>query len=172
MQVILPLALPKLYTYAVPVHLEAQIQTGARVEVQFGKQKLYTAIVHSITKEAPTDYVPKEILSVVDEQPIVTQTQLNFWQWMASYYMCTLGDVMQAALPAYFKLDSETFFVKNPNNEIDILDLPDDEYMIAEALNHQEEISLKDVFLILQKKSVSKSLKGLLEKRIIYVKKL
>jgi primosomal protein N' (replication factor Y) len=169
-QVILPLALPKTYTYAVPVHLEELIQTGVRVEVQFGRQKLYTAIVHAITQQAPVEYVPKAILSVVDEQPIVTQSQLDFWQWIASYYMCTLGDVMQAALPAFFKLDSETFFVKNPDNESDILDLTDDEYMIAEALNHQEQISLKDIFDILQKKTVSKPVKSLLSKRIMYVK--
>ncbi|MFN8296482.1 MAG: primosomal protein N' [Chitinophagales bacterium] len=169
-QVILPLALPKLYTYAVPAHLEAQIQTGTRVEVQFGRQKLYTAIIYFVTKDAPTDYVPKEILSVIDEQPIVTEKQLNFWQWIASYYMCTMGDVMQAALPAYFKLDSETFFVRNPENETDILDLPDDEYMIAEALNHQEQITLKDITDILQKKTASKQIKSLLNKRIMYVK--
>ena len=169
-QVILPLALPKLYTYAVPKHLEEYVQAGKRVEVQFGKQKLYTAIIHSVSELPPTDYVPKEILAVIDEYPIVTQIQLDFWQWIASYYMCTLGDVMNAALPAYFKLDSETTFVKNPFQETDILDLSDDEYMIAEALNHQEEISLKDITQILQKKTISKPIKSLLEKKIIYVK--
>lgn len=163
-QIVLPLALPKLYTYAVPAYLDDRIKIGCRVEVQFGKQKLYTAIIHSIDTIAPTDYIPKEILSVVDEQPIVTEIQISFWNWMASYYMCTLGDVMNAALPAYFKLDSETFFVKNPNDETDILDLPDDEYMVAEALNHQEQISLNDISLILQKKSISKTIKSLLEK--------
>lgn len=169
-KVILPLALPKLYSYAVPVHFEQDICIGKRVEVQFGKQKLYTAIIHSITAEAPLDYKPKEILSVIDEQPILNSAQLDFWQWMANYYMCTLGDVMQAALPAYFKLNSETSFVKNPFSDVDILDLPDDEYMIAEALNHQEEISLNDIYDILQKKSISKPLKSLLSKKIIYVK--
>ena len=169
-QVILPLALPKLYTYAVPTNLDHAIKIGCRVEVQFGKQKLYTAIIHAISQHAPTDYIPKEILAVLDEQPIVTEIQISFWNWMASYYMCTLGDVMNAALPAFFKLDSETSFVKNPFNEVDILELSDDEYLIAEALNHQDEISLKDVVLILQKKSISKPLKSLLEKKIIYVK--
>ena len=111
MQVILPLALPKLYTYAVPVDLDAEIQIGKRVEVQFGRNKLYAAIIFSISENAPTEYVPKEILAVIDEQPIVTQHQISFWKWMSSYYMCTLGDVMQAALPAYFKLDSETYFL-------------------------------------------------------------
>ena len=169
-KVVLPLALPKLYTYAIPDVLIDKIAIGKRVEVQFGKQKLYTAIVYSITTEAPTDYVSKEIIAVVDELPIVTQSQLDFWFWMASYYMCTLGDVMNAALPAYFKLDSETHFVKNPFHEVNILALSDDEYMIADALNHQDEITLKDIAQILQKKAISKPIKSLLEQRIIYVK--
>lgn len=169
-QVILPLALPKLYTYAVPEYLTGQIKTGCRVEVQFGRQKLYAALVHSIDHQFPTEYVAKPILSVMDEQPIVGLVQLKFWEWLASYYMCTLGEVMQAALPAYFKLDSETYFVKNPYAEMDILDLPDDEYMIAEALNHQEAITVKDITQILQKQTVSKPIKSLLQKKVIYVK--
>lgn len=169
-RVVLPLALHKLYTYAVPKHLEDNIIIGGRVEVQFGKQKLYTALVHSVESLPPVDYIPKEILSVIDEKPIVTEIQLQFWEWIASYYMCTLGEVMQAALPASFKLDSETYFVKNPLLETDILQLPDDEYMITEALNHQDEISLNDVVLILQRKTIAKPIKSLLEKKIIYIK--
>lgn len=169
-QVILPLALPKLYTYAIPKELETYILLGIRVEVQFGRQKLYTAIVHSITEQAPLDYVPKEILSIVDEQPIVTQVQLAFWEWIASYYMCTMGDVMQAALPAYFKLDSETYFIKNPNNDIDNLELSDDEYLIAEAFQHQVELTLKDLSDILQRKTISKIIKSLLNKHVMLVK--
>lgn len=162
--------MPKLYTYAVPQNLDAEIQVGKRVEVQFGRNKLYTAIIYSISSTAPTEYVPKEILSVVDEQPIVTSQQLAFWRWMASYYMSTLGDVMQAALPAYFKLDSETYFVKNPNTEVNAEDLSDDEYLIVEALHFQEQISLKDVSDILQKKTVSKPIKSLLKRKVLYVK--
>ncbi|MEZ5026257.1 MAG: primosomal protein N' [Chitinophagales bacterium] len=169
-EVVLPLSLPKLYTYAIPEVLENEIQIGKRVEVQFGKQKLYAALVYAIHQQPPTEYIPKEILNVIDELPIVTPTQLKLWNWIANYYICTLGDVMQAALPAYFKLDSETFFVKNPNTEIDILQLPDDEYLIAEALNHQEELSLKDIVSILQKKSISKSIRNLLSNKVIYVK--
>ncbi|MFN8266431.1 MAG: primosomal protein N' [Chitinophagales bacterium] len=169
-QVILPLALPKLYTYAVPKQLEAYIQVGIRAEVQFGRQKLYTAIIHSITEQAPIDYAPKEILSVVDEQPIVTPVQLSFWEWLATYYMCTMGDVMQAALPAYFKLDSETYFIKNPNNDFDNLELSDDEYLIAEAFQHQEELTLKDLTAILQRKTISKVIKSLLNKRVMLIK--
>lgn len=150
--------------------MENQIQIGVRVEVQFGKQKLYAALVHSIVTTPPSDYVPKELLSVIDELSIVTPDQLKFWEWMSTYYMCTLGEIMQAALPAYFKLDSETYFVRNPESELDILELSDDEYLIAEALNHQEEITFKDITLILSKSSVSKPVKSLLQKRVIYIK--
>ena len=66
-QVILPLALPKLYTYAVPTNLDHAIKIGCRVEVQFGKQKLYTAIIHEISQHAPTDYIPKEILTFCEK---------------------------------------------------------------------------------------------------------
>ena len=169
MQVILPLALPKLYTYAVPVDLDTEIQIGKRVEVQFGRNKLYAAVIFSISENAPTEYVPKEILAVIDEQPIVTEHQISFWKWMATYYMCTLGDVMQAALPAYFKLDSETYFLRNQAIEVDNEELSDDEYLIVEALHFQEKISFKDVSDIIQKKTVSKPIKNLLKKKIIFV---
>jgi primosomal protein N' (replication factor Y) len=159
-----------LYTYAVPPQMDDKLVAGMRVEVQFGKQKLYTAIVHSVQQEAPSAYVPKEILSIIDEQPIVTDMQLQFWEWIASYYMCTVGEVMQAAVPASFKLDSETYFVKNHSTSAAILDLPDDEYMVAEALNHQEEISLQDITQILQKKSIGKTVRSLLDKKIISIK--
>ena len=96
-EVVLPLSLPKLYTYAIPEVLENEIQIGKRVEVQFGKQKLYAALVYAIHQQPPTEYIPKEILNVIDELPIVTPTQLKLWNWIANYYICTLGDVMQAA---------------------------------------------------------------------------
>ncbi len=169
-QVVLPLSLPKLYTYAIPDYLEDKVVIGGRVEVQFGKQKLYAALVHSVHTSPPTEYIPKSILSVIDEAPIVTNSQLKFWEWMSMYYMCTQGDVMQAALPASFKLDSETYFVKNDTIEFDILSLPDEEYLIVEALQLQEEISWKDVSQILQKKSTARPIRSLLEKKIIYVK--
>lgn len=168
--VVLPLALPQMYTYAIPEALENQLKPGMRVEVQFGKQKLYAAIVWQIDNVPPAAYVPKEILSLIDDDPIITSWQMQQWQWIASYYMCTIGEVMQAALPAYFKLDSETSFVKNPAYEEDILQLSDDEYLIAEALEHQEEISLKDIQDILQRKSVGHILKSLLQQKVIYVK--
>lgn len=169
-EVILPLALPKLYTYAVPESLSGQVKPGMRVEVQFGRQKRYTAIVYKLHHISPADYTPKEILALTDEESIVTERQLHFWEWIAAYYMCSLGEVMQAALPAAFKLDSETFFLRNPEMELLPESLSDDEYLVAEALHNRESVSLDDVTKILQRKTVSRVLRSLLEKKVIYLK--
>ena len=106
--VILPLALPEFYTYSVDDGLIENITPGVRVVVQFGKQRVYTALVHSIHHIRPDGYEIKPVLSIVDEAPIVNAQQLKLWQWMADYYLCTLGEVMAAALPSAFKLQSET----------------------------------------------------------------
>ena len=169
-KIILPQALPQLYTYAVPPELESEIAIGKRVEIQFGKQKIYAALIAEISSQAPTDYVPKPILAILDEHPIITPTHLTFWKWMANYYMCTIGEVMQAALPSFFKLSSETTLVKNPIYNEDILTLEDDEYLIASALEHQDELNYQDIALILSKKFFSKTIQQLLNKKVVYLK--
>jgi len=130
--VILPLALPKLYTYSVPDDLTESIKVGVRVTVQFGKKKLYSAIAYRIHVTPPESYETKDILQVIDSKPLVSEIQLEFWEWMASYYMCPLGDVMKAALPSGLKMESETlvgrvesfeFTDSISNNEAAILDL-------------------------------------------------
>ena len=105
------------------------------MEVQFGKRKIYSGIVKRIHSDKPEFYQVKPVRSLLDEEPIVTETQLKFWEWMASYYMCTEGDVMNAALPAHLKLVSETFVVLNDDAEIDAQPLSDDEYLLIEALD-------------------------------------
>jgi primosomal protein N' (replication factor Y) len=107
-EVVLPLALPKLYTYSVPLALAKEVQPGVRVVVQFGKKKLYSAIVYRVHGNAPEAYQTKDIVQVIDTEPLVSDVQLRFWEWMASYYMCTLGEVMKAALPSGLKMESET----------------------------------------------------------------
>ncbi len=107
--VILPIPLQDLYTYSVPAQFEKQIDVGSRVIVQFGKKKLYTAIVYKLHTESNLDVVAKDIDELLDENPIVTKQQLDLWHWIAAYYMCTLGDVYQAALPSALKLQSETY---------------------------------------------------------------
>jgi primosomal protein N' (replication factor Y) len=133
--IILPLALERNYTFGIPLELQDSIKVGCRVEVQFGKRKMYSGIVKKIHTDKPEFYQVKPVRSLLDEEPIVTETQLKYWEWMASYYMCTEGDVMNAALPAHLKLVSETFVILNEDVEIDTQALSDDEYLLIEALD-------------------------------------
>lgn len=132
--IILPLALERNYTFGVPIELQDKVKVGCRVEVQFGKRKLYSGIVKKLHSNKPEFYQVKPIRTILDEEPIVTETQLKFWEWMASYYLCTEGDVMNAALPSHLKLVSETHVVLNEDVEIDMNNLNDDEYILIEAL--------------------------------------
>lgn len=132
--IILPLALERNYTFGIPLELQGKVQVGCRVEVQFGKRKIYSGIVKRIHDQKPDLYEVKPIRSLLDEEPVVTQSQLKFWEWIASYYVCTEGEVMNAALPAYLKLESETYVVLRDDVELDKTTLTDDEYLVLEAL--------------------------------------
>ena len=111
---ILPLPLPGVFTYSVPGQLEAEVMPGKRVLVPFGKKKIYSAIVDRVHGEQPDGYETKDILSVLDSSAIVLPVQLLFWKWIATYYMCTPGEVLRAALPAGLRLESETRLAANP----------------------------------------------------------
>ncbi|NBC07328.1 MAG: primosomal protein N', partial [Bacteroidetes bacterium] len=169
-QVVLPLALPKPFTYAVPEEWVGEAAFGKRVEVQFGKSKRYSGLIVELANEPPERHRPKPIVSVIDEAPIITEKQWQLWQWMADYYLCTVGEVMNAALPANLKLASETVLTLSPLFGDDFSDLNDQEYLIAEALTIQEEITIDDVRGILQRKSVYPLIRRMLDKRILYLK--
>ena len=169
-EVILPLAIAKPYTYWVPEALVGQLEVGMRVEVQFGKSKLYTGLVMELHNNAPAQQKPKPIISIIDEAPIVQEAQFRLWRWMSSYYICSLGELMNAALPANFKLSSETRITLGPLFHQDPDLLSDKEYLIAEALSMQEELSIKDLQDILGQKTVYPIIRRLLDKRIIYLK--
>src|ERR1700712_2696695 len=103
-EVIIPLALPKNYTWEIPPAMLEKISIGCRVEVNLGKNKKYAGIVKRIHEEKPLSFEAKEIINVIDSEPVIFPYQLTFWEWMAEYYMCSQGEVMAAALPAHFKL--------------------------------------------------------------------
>jgi primosomal protein N' (replication factor Y) len=168
--VILPLAIPKRYTYSVPEYMVPKVAFGKRVEVQFGKSRLYTAIIVELHNTPPEAYKPKAINAVIDNEPIVNPIQVKLWDWIAGYYVCTIGEVMHAALPANLKLASETRIVLSPLFDDQFDGLDDKEYLIAEALTIQEEISIDDVRGILQQKTVYPLIRSMLEKKIIYLK--
>ncbi len=169
-EVVLPLALGQTFTYYVPEELVNQIKFGIRVEVQFGRNKHYTGLIVGFPEHKPGDVKPKPILSIIDDTPIIQQQQFKLWQWMASYYCCSLGEVMQAALPANLKLASETMVTLSPLFDEDFGGLDDREYLIAEALTIQQEISIDDVRGILGYKTVYPLIRSMLEKKIIYLK--
>jgi primosomal protein N' (replication factor Y) len=168
-EVILPLAISRNYTYRVPFELNNAIAIGKRVVVQFGKSKLYTAVVSNITEHAPEKYEAKYIIDILDEQPVVTQRQLQFWQWLAEYYMCNEGEVMNAALPSALKLASETKVMLNKDFEYDKAALNDKEYLITEALDIQPELTISDIAKLLGQKTVMPILKSLFEKNIVTI---
>lgn len=114
---ILPVPLDALFTYAVPNEMTADIHEGSRVIVQFGKKKFYTAIVYRKYEAEEKGDEIKEVVAVLENYPIVNAIQLKFWNWISSYYMCTLGDVFRAALPSALKIESETFVTLNPDFE-------------------------------------------------------
>ncbi|HBB06988.1 MAG TPA: primosomal protein N', partial [Bacteroides sp.] len=105
------------YTYSLPESLEGQVQTGSRVIVPFGKKKFYTALVANVHYCPPEGYEIKEVTEVLDTRPVLLPKQFRLWKWMASYYLCTMGDVYKAALPSGMKLESETIVTANPDYE-------------------------------------------------------
>ena len=168
-EVILPLAIAKNYTYRVPFQLNDTVAIGKRVVVQFGKSKLYTAIIASIGAQAPEKYEAKYLLEVLDDRPVVTPKQLQFWHWLSEYYMCNIGEVMNAALPSALKLASETKVVLNKDYEIDKTSLHDKEFLIVEALEIQPELTVGDITKLLGQKTVMPILKIMFEKNIINI---
>lgn len=167
--VILPLALPRNYTYAVPPEMEASICVGSRVAVQLGRQKKYTGIVKTIHEQAPSAYKTKPIMDLLDKEPVVYPTQLAFWEWIAQYYMCNEGDVLNAALPAHLKLSSETVLLFNDAFGDDFTMLDDHEYLVAEALHIRKELRIGEVQLILDKSDVYSVIKKLIERQVCLV---
>ncbi len=140
-----------------------------RVAVEFGKKKIYTALVYEIHQNPPKGYDAKDIHQILDETPIVNEIQLQHWQWISDYYMCTLGDVFRAALPSAFLLESETSILKNNAFTADN-ELSNDEFLIFEALQHQSELNVNQVVSILNKKTVFPILKSMLDKEAIILK--
>ena len=168
-EVVLPLSIAKTYTYRVPFELNDRIRIGSRVIVQFGRNKVYSAIIKSVSVEPPSQYEAKYIVDVIDDYAIVDEGQLLLWQWIADYYMCYLGEVMQAALPAALKLASETKIIAADNKDLDRSHLSDKAFLVLEALDMTGELRVSDVSKILGQKSVFPLLKSLFEDGFILI---
>ena len=139
-EVILTLHLPNTFCYRVPRVLNEDIRVGQRVAVQFGKKKIYSAIVVRITQEVPKQYNIKYVLDIIDSEPILTEKQITFFNWISSYYVAYIGDVLSAALPAAFRLKSETVVEISPMFSGDVSDLDDREKQIVDVLVRKDKV--------------------------------
>jgi len=176
--VILPLSISSTYTYSVPEPLLEKISIGCRVEVQFGKRRQYAAIISKIHKSKPLKYKVKPIITLLDEEPIVEKSQIVFWEWIAEYYMCTLGEVMLAALPAGLKLTSESSLLLNPDYRFDQKEFGSQHHkkiygkvgLILEALRHQNQLSIGQIKDLLNQKVIYPVIKTLIDNKMVFLK--
>jgi primosomal protein N' (replication factor Y) len=167
--IILPLNLPQVLTYGVPSEMQDSLRPGIRVEVSLGRNKQYAGVVQKIHNNKPELYSIKPIRSIIDEEPVVNETQLRFWDWIAHYYMAAPGEVMQAALPAHLKLMAETTLIWSPAVEHAIYEWSDEAYLAAEALELRKELSISEVRAIVGPKHFNDVLNELLEKEVVLI---
>lgn len=166
-EVILPLSLAKTFTYSVSEIEYHFIKEGMRLAVPFGKSKIYTALVIATHENKPALYEAKEIHQILDEKPIVTGVQIAHWQWIASYYMCAIGDVYRGAMPSALLLESETIISQKNDGFVDESLLSDDEFLVYEALQQQSSLKVQDIMSILNKKNIFPVIQKLVDKNIL-----
>ena len=160
-EIILPLPIKGTFSYEVPKGWDLKV--GQRVAVQFGRRKIYTGVIHSFHHNKPELYKTKFIESILEKENLVLPEQIRLWEWIADYYMCSLGDVFKNAFPTALKLESDTFvkLVKNkdfPEEE----KISDNAYILWEALHHRSLLSVDEAADIIEINSVLPVLKELL----------
>lgn len=166
---ILPLPLDNRFTYSLTEEEANFIQPGMRLAVPFGKNRIYTGIVVQVHQNPPEIYEAKPIHQILDEKPLLTKDQLNFWSWLATYYLCTEGEVMRAALPGAFLLESESIVKLSAEVDPDSEKLTDDEYLIVEALQRQSSMKIQEIEQLLDKKKVLPILNKLVGRQLIHL---
>jgi len=168
--IILPLSLPQALTYGIPQQWQESLQVGMRVEVSLGRNKQYAGVVQRLHNNKPEAYSVKPIKDLIDDEPSVNEKQLQFWQWIAHYYIAAPGEVMQAALPAHLKLMGETTLVWAGGAVDDPKHLWSDEaYIAAEALEMKKELTIGALRSIVGPRYVNQVLNELLEKEAVYI---
>ncbi|MBT8296020.1 MAG: primosomal protein N' [Gramella sp.] len=164
---ILPLPLDNRFTYSLSEAEADFIKPGMRIAVQFGKNRIYTGIVAEIHQNPPEVYEAKPIHQILDEKPLLSEKQLKFWTWLATYYLCTEGEVMRAALPGAFLLESESIVKLAGEIETELEELNDDEYLVIEALQRQTSMKIQEVEQLLDRKKVLPVINKLVSKGLV-----
>lgn len=167
---ILPVPIPTLFTYRVPYTLNEKVKTGQRVIVPFGDRKILTGIIAALHETPPKEHEAKYILELLDDEPSVNQQQLQLFSWIADYYMCCTGDVMNAAMPAGLKLSSESMVQLHPafSWETTLFEFSDRETMILKRLEH-EVLPYSEIARLLDVKNIYSLLKSLVNKEAIVI---
>ena len=166
-EILLPLPIPGAYTYRIPFELNEKVKVGQRAVVQFGKIKIMSGLIISLSKNVPDCTNIKYIIDILDDEPVINQNQLKLWNWISSYYLCYLGEVMQAALPSALKLSSESKISLDDDYKLDSENLSDNEFLIVEALQIQPQLTITEVSKIIGYKKVMPIIKTMIEKKII-----
>ncbi|MCO6357352.1 replication restart helicase PriA [Roseivirga pacifica] len=169
--VALPIPIPQLYTYRVPAEFEELAKTGIRCIVQFGRQKVVTGVIMKVHHKAPEIYTAKPLLDIMDAEPVLTETQIKFMQWLAKYYMATFGEVLNAALPSGLKLSSESRIQLHPDNDWNDSDYPfdDKELILLNTLESNDSLTYREAADALELKSAYKYIKSLVQKEVIII---
>lgn len=168
-QIILPLNLAGTFTYKVPDDLVEILQPGMRVLVSFRGKKIYTGIVTEIHDRKPENFVPKEILNILDDSPILPEEQILFWQWISEYYLCNLGEIYRYAFPSSLKLESETYLKLKPNITVDFQNLDVNEMYLIQALEVRQLINLTEIEAFIPKKEIVKTINSLIDLQYIEI---
>ncbi len=167
--IILPLNLPKHLTYGIPTALRGLVQPGMRVEVPLGRNKQYAGIVANVHDRQPENYRVKSIRNILDEISIVNDIQLQFWNWIANYYMASPGEVMQAALPAHLKLSGETRLQWMPAHDDVLYEWSALTAPAAAFLEEKQEVKLTELRELVGQKSLSEVIYELLEQEVAVI---
>jgi primosomal protein N' (replication factor Y) (superfamily II helicase) len=167
-ELILPVPVPKLFTYRIPRSFNDTVKAGQRAIVQFGQRKILTGIIHTLHHTPPKEYEAKSILELLDESEIIYGQQFRLYEWMANYYMCTWGEVLNAALPSGLKLSSESMVQIHPafNEEETTFDFSEKERILLSHLQ-QKAMSYTEVAKLLDAKSIYSLIKSLVSKEAI-----
>lgn len=168
-EIILPLPLIGTFTYEVDASTAPDIAVGSRVLVQFGPKKFYTGIVERLHNNAP-DYDVKPITALLDPKPIVRYPQLNLWNWISDYYLCTVGEVFKAALPTGLKPESETYVTLNDDFEApEGVKLTERQAMVMMLIEEKRKIKVSDIESQLKLKSAAQTVSQLLDMGVVNV---
>lgn len=168
-QIILPLNLKGTFTYQVPEELVEKIEIGMRVLVPFRGKKIYTGIVADIHNENLETVKPREVISILDDFPILPKKQIDFWNWLSEYYLCNLGEIYRFSFPGSLKLESETYLKLKPNTIIDFQNLDVNEMYLIQALEVQQLINLTEIEAFIPKKEIVKTINSLIDLQYIEV---